>query len=59
MLSYVDRKFELEDTIIELHDRARYLEATTNEKEIAQKIREMADELSAKLREEQEYEWNR
>lgn len=59
MLSYVERKFELEDTVIELHNRARYLEATTNETEIVQKIREMADELSAKLRKEQKHEWNR
>lgn len=58
MFGYLQRKFELEDSVIELHDRARYLE-TTNQVEIAKKIRQMADDLSEKLKKEKEYGWYR
>lgn len=46
----VFRKFELEDTVIKLHEIARYIETTTAEVEIAKKIRQMADEVSDKLK---------
>lgn len=54
MLSYLERKFQIEDSVIELHNRARYLE-TLNQKDIALKIRQMADDLSEKLKKEKEY----
>lgn len=57
MFNYLQRKFELEDAIIELHDRARYLETHTKESEIALKIRQMADDLSEKLKKEKKYGW--
>ncbi len=59
MFSYLERKFELEDSVIELHDRARYLETHTKEFEVARKIRQMADDLSEKLKKEKEYGWYR
>lgn len=55
MFNYIQRKFELEDTIIELHDRARHIKDV----KIAQEIRQMADELSEKLKKEKEYGWYR
>lgn len=48
--SVIFRKFELEDTVIKLHEIARHLEKTTNEIEIAKKIRQMADEISDKVK---------
>ena len=59
MFSYQQRKFELEDSVIELHNEARYLETHTNQVEIAKKIRQMADDLSEKLKKEKHYEWYR
>ncbi len=59
MFNYLQRKFELEDSVIELHNEARYLETHTNEIEIAKKIRQMADDLSEKLKKEKQYEWYR
>ncbi len=59
MFNYLERKFELEDSVIELHNRARYLETYTNEKKIAQKIRQMADDLSEKIKKERLYGWYR
>lgn len=57
MFNYSQRKFELEDTIIELHNRARYLETHTKETKVALIIRQMADDLSEKLKKEKEYGW--
>lgn len=48
--SVIFRKFELEDTVIKLHEIARHLEKTTSEVEIAKKIRQMADEISEKAK---------
>ena len=53
MFNYLQRKFELEDAIIELHNRAR----NTKEAHLALKIRQMADDLSEKLKKEKEYGW--
>lgn len=55
MFNYLQRKFELEDAIIELHNRAR----NTKESDIALRIRQMADDLSEKLKKEKEYGWYR
>jgi hypothetical protein len=48
--SAVARKFELEDAVIKIHDEARRLETTTNEIGIAKMIRQMADEVSDKIK---------
>lgn len=50
MLNHLRYKFELEDTIVQLHDRARELEADSKEVDIAFKIRQVADDLSEKLK---------
>ncbi len=59
MFNYLERKFELEDSVIELHNKARYLETHTKEVDTAKRIRQMADDLSEKLKKEKEYEWYR
>jgi len=43
-------KLVIEDAVIKIHDTARHLETTTKEIEIAKIIRQMADEVSDKLK---------
>ena len=45
----VFRKFELEDTVIKLHEIARQLEIT-DQVDIAKMIRQIADEVSDKIK---------
>ncbi len=47
---YLDSKLVIEDAVIKIHDTARHLETATKEIEIAKKIRQMADEVSNKLK---------
>lgn len=50
MQCYLQRKLELEEVVIELHNKARYLETRYKEFDAALTIRRTADEISDKIK---------